>query len=609
LAAENLRLRRRAVESVFIYPPDAYFYIPYLAPWLLAGYVQDRGHKMDVLDWNIEFHMDSWFGATARNRPSLFRTKGDRVSALLAELVEGRGRDAWEQLRQVDTYNDIDAVHRFSSVLNLGQELGETLRRDAYVDGRELPDTYGQWGRHVDAALQGEQAAFFSSQIEAGAFDQYEVICISATYLAQTLSALVIARLAKLRNPAVRVVLGGGAVTHLLEHLEQDPSFFADVDAVVPYEGEFSLAGIMDAVAEGAELDATNVMTLRNGAVQYEKDFSARPRVEAKPNFDILEHNYPTPHPIIPILTSKGCYWGKCTFCTHFEGYGEGYFAFGRDFTGEQVSELVEKGFSNFYFVDEALPPKRLGQFVDLFQEAAAAGRSVSWMAEARLEKALVSEAAVQRLSDSGCKLLVNGIETGSARIADLMRKGIDLELVERHANLCREAGVRTGWMFFVGFPGEEPSESQETFDFIRRNRESLAFASVGSFVLERGAPVYLAPGEFGIDEILNADEAYAVAFDYSMDGTLRTASSARRELLSLHQRNADLNDVFASAVDRSLMMFVPGDVDVRSAGSRLLRGELSVTAWSPSEEAQITLVLPRQQLYVEKQVEPVGAE
>jgi anaerobic magnesium-protoporphyrin IX monomethyl ester cyclase len=44
------------------------------------------------------------------------------------------------------------------------------------------------------------------------------------------------------------------------------------------------------------------------------------------PDFDGLPlDKYLSPVRVLPLQSSRGCYWGRCAFCTHSLGYGKRY--------------------------------------------------------------------------------------------------------------------------------------------------------------------------------------------------------------------------------------------------------------------------------------------
>jgi hypothetical protein len=325
----------------------------------------------------------------------------------------------------------------------------------------------------------------------------------------------------------------------------------------------------------------------RGREIVYRQDLLGRPKVHATPDFGDLRPDYPTPQTIYPLLTAKGCYWGRCGFCTHHEGYGQGYHRINDDVFERSLSGLLDRGARHFYFVDEAIPPRTFRSFVERFSELRHQDPpvDVAWMAEARLEKSLVSRAAVEDLVTSGCRLLVNGVESAVQRVLDRMRKGIDIELVAEHARLCVEVGgVRVGWMFFIGFPGESDDEAAETVAFIHRHRDVVDFAGIGTFGLERDSPIWCSPADFSVRQIHDTARPYRLEFDFDLDdGThVRTADLPGR-LRRLVAAHPGVDAVLERAVDRALVMFFPTKEPASHSPAAVRRSTYSPPAWTSS--------------------------
>jgi len=576
---------------ILVHPPGGYAFMPYLAPYLLKGYLGDAAprHSVSVYDLGAEYYRHLWTEAfTAPVAGELDELP--RVLRLESELVGEFGQVAYEALRDESTFADHDAVRRHHMVLQLALQLDASRRQlaNAHIVPRQL----GSWVELLDRWETTAMGRYVRARVDAGIFDDASIVGVTVPYVEQVAPALLLARCIKQRKPETVVVLGGGAVTHLLREVCTDTSFWPHVDYVIPFEGEHSFHQLIE------ELDSTsalrmhrpldNIVFVRDGSIHYHKDLSARPRVDVVPDFSDLEHVHPTPRPIYPLLTSKGCYWGKCAYCTHHEGYGQGFSRISDELVTGALDQLIAAGASSFYLVDEALPPHKLAKLAVLFGDHRRQGRKVEWLAEARLERSLVKREAVQHLVDSGCRLLVNGIESGSQAIVDLMHKGINLELVAEHAQLCREAGIGVGWMFFIGFPGETDDQARATFRFIERNQDAISFAVIGCFALERGAPIWEQPEAFGVREILHRDDYYRFNFPSVLDdGSANDPVVLDAKLEALHEEFGHLRPLFDGAIDRALLFFLH-DRNVRKTDAELTSsGTLVYEWWSPRERAR----------------------
>jgi hypothetical protein len=574
-----------------VHPPGGYAFMPYLAPYLLKGYLRDAAPRwaVRVHDLNIEHLRHLWTEAYAEPDAAELAAL-PRVLRLEGELVGRFGAAAYEALRTESTFVDPAAVRRHHRVLQLAMQLDAGRRHLA--GAHNVPRGLGAWGGLIDRWETTPMGRYVRARVDAGLFDDAGVVGVSVPYVEQIAPALLLARCVKQRRPETVVVFGGGAVTHLLREICNDASFWPDVDHVIPFEGEYSLARLLESLDGVGGLRVyrplDNIVSMRAGEIHYTKDLGGRPRVDAVPDFSELEHAYPTPRPIYPLLTSKGCYWGKCAYCTHHEGYGQGFSRMSDALVHGALDALIEAGARSFYLVDEALPPRELARLAELFGGHRRRGRNVEWLAEARLERNLVRPEAVQHLVDSGCRLLVNGIESGDQVVVDRMRKGIDLELVAEHARLCRDAGIGVGWMFFIGFPGETDEQARATFRFIERHQDTISFAVVGCFALERGAPIWERPDAHGVREILHQDDWYRFNFPSVLaDGSPNDTARLDARLEALHDEFDHLRPLFDGAIDRALLFFLQ-DHHVRTTDAELTAaGSLVYEWWSPHERAR----------------------
>ena len=109
--------------------------------------------------------------------------------------------------------------------------------------------------------------------------------------------------------------------------LPQSP-LFQYFDSAVVYEGETAFVQLVSAVGAKRSLaevpntiykDETGVHT---SPTSYAEDLATLP----PPDFDGLPlEKYFVPTRILPYLATRGCYWGRCEFCDHGEGYTAGY--------------------------------------------------------------------------------------------------------------------------------------------------------------------------------------------------------------------------------------------------------------------------------------------
>jgi len=187
-----------------------------------------------------------------------------------------------------------------------------------------------------------------------------DVVGISIVLQQQIFSTMTFCALIKQHFPDIHVTIGGNTVTRLRDVLPHSP-LFQFFDSAVVYEGETAFLQLVEAVGAKRDLgsvpntiykDATGI---HESALSYAEDMAELP----PPDFDGLPlEKYFVPTRILPYLATRGCYWGRCEFCDHGEGYTAGYRSKKIQDVLADIKYLKDKyGCGHFHFTDESYPP------------------------------------------------------------------------------------------------------------------------------------------------------------------------------------------------------------------------------------------------------------
>lgn len=342
------------------------------------------------------------------------------------------------------------------------------------------------------AALSNKAAdALFGPELAEVEAEQPDLVGFSILSEQNLLYALALGKIIHHRFK-IPIALGGAMMSHLepVELLQA----FGWLDYVFFGEAEQNLLDFIDAWPRQNFETVSGLACRRGGKINECCQAPPLPLDQLPyPNFDDFPlQDYLAPEPVLPIITCRGCYWGKCTFCSHTRPYG----AVVRtrrpeDIVDEMAHQIERTGARRFLFVDEAISPKMLRH---LSQEILARGLEVQFGAEGvRVEKAF-DEALLRQAYRAGLRWVYVGIETGTQRLLDLIEKGIEIEAVERFIELCGQVGIVPQLSFIVGLPGTTSEELQNEVAFLKRYPMDSS-----SFVLLLGSPMQQRPEDFGI--------------------------------------------------------------------------------------------------------------
>lgn len=275
------------------------------------------------------------------------------------------------------------------------------------------------------------------------------------------------------------------------------------VDIVVEGEGEEALSQLADTVIIKREMpELCYGALIKKGADII--DGGDRPLIN---NLDSLPFPDFSDFPIgryirpdvIPSSTSRGCV-NRCIFCNEWP-YWKRY----RYKTGYYILQEIKHQLSNYpqlrniEFYDSLLNGnlKELSILCDLIIKE---GIKIRWSGQAIIHRGMDFE-LLSKFKESGCGCLDYGLESGSQKVIDRIRKGFHITDAERIIKQTYEAGIDVALNFMFGHPGETEDDFKETLDFISRNRDYITIVNPSpSFCgIAPGTYLYNHPEEFDI--------------------------------------------------------------------------------------------------------------
>jgi len=200
--------------------------------------------------------------------------------------------------------------------------------------------------------------------------------------------------------------------------------------------------------------------------------------------------------------TSRGCPW-PCVFCD-IPIFNEGKWrSRSPQHVVDEFKQLQSQGYGAVYFVDDhfLLQPTRIEAICKGINEA---GVTIQWGCEGRVDS--TAQHLFPAMAKAHCRTLMFGIESGSQKVLDRLKKDQTLEQVRGAVKNAKQAGIEIVHGFFVvGNPDETVEDMRATFDFASKLR--LDTFGFNRLCVYRGTPLWKEYVERGL--VNDADDWY----------------------------------------------------------------------------------------------------
>ncbi len=486
-----------------------------LKAWLGAACC-GQGLEVRAFDLNLSYFEQAarWLGE-GRLRMSLRKTDIETTAREVGEALDFfRGKEG-EAFFELDSYNRHAAVYTgFGSVLN---GLFDNFARKI-LHGLPTP------------ALAGK---FFDDLLEPVRAFEPDLAGFSILFSQQLHFALALAKLCKGRQNCLdrqtRIAFGGATFSVMPDPgrilspipvpVGNERAARVDAGALIDYlfvgEGEKGL----EALVKSGLRPGTGIPGLvckMDGKIVSNPpeavfDLDSLP----VPDFsDTPPGAYHSPVPVLPYLSSRGCPWRRCAFCTHQKTY----LHYREEGAGASAARMVELsksyGAAHFCLVDEMLTPRRLEKISEELVQ-----RSAGLRFSAYARPAGFCPEVFEKAHRAGLRLLMWGVESASPRLLDLMGKGTEPRAVKNILHNADRAGIWNLLFVMFGFPTETEAEWLSTLDFLDSCREAVDALSRSRFILLEGSRVFLDPGRYAIRRIIDRPQRdpVSIAYDYEV--------------------------------------------------------------------------------------------
>ena len=93
--------------------------------------------------------------------------------------------------------------------------------------------------------------------------------------------------------------------------------------------------------------------------------------------------------------------------------------------------------------------------------------KKIRWTCEARVDT--IDKEMLKLMYEAGCWEISYGVESGSQRLLDVIKKDFTLEQVEQAFQWTKDRGISIRAFFMLGLPTETERESLETINFAKK--------------------------------------------------------------------------------------------------------------------------------------------
>ena len=411
---------------------------PLLAPYLLKGYLVDKGFEVEAIDLN----MDLW------------KRLGIEVEPI------GSNMDLW---KKIDFNNDIEELIQTSNFRN--RKKFEKLHQEL------LEPIIHEW-----ATILVEKNAKW---IGLSMFSKYCYLVVE--YLVTEIKRI---------NPNQKIVLGGPGTKNAIQELTKRD---IPIDSYTLGAGEIYLEKLLS--GEVPEFLHNKIFPQM---VNTYPDYS-----------DVTWENYPLHDRgfMAFVMASKGCV-RDCTFCNIKSEYGKFSFRTGVEVAKELIHNYEQHGLQHFTFSDSLINGSMRDlkimckELIKYYEEKNI--EPFSWAGQFIIKpKHQMPLEDYELLSKAGCYFLKCGIESGSEKVRDDMRKGFNNEDIYFFMECCRKTNIEVYAMFIIGYPSETEEDFQDTLrliDYLKDYEDMISISSGRTLFLDEDSDLWHMLEHYGID-------------------------------------------------------------------------------------------------------------
>lgn len=548
------------MKALLVFPPIWSIFststgIPYI-----QGYLQQNGYNVKTMDLNIDFYdyitdSNKLINILERNEklykkllseeknkfPNKHEIQIDLDKKRLEELNDYFKLNNIKKLKDIFRHSKyaINIIHtpeKFKNIF-LEQQAIKTITRinhllvTGWLTGNHSPNTYEEYFKIANDIEYNFFAEYFETIKNDILKENYDYIGFSVNSSLQTIASLTFSKILKDNGYKGHIAFGGTDIHWNQQKIENDKKLFKNyVDCVIYGQGEIATKELLEYLEGKREKEQVcNIIFLDNNDVIQKKapKFLDTKEYYEPVYIDYKLNKYMTPEPILPIRASYGCYWGQCAFCDY--NHANKYYCRNVDDVIKEIENNIEKySVNNFYFVDAALSPDFLDEFSKKIIEK---NLKIYYFSNMRLESVFTKE-KLRKYYLAGLRSCAWGLESGSQKIINKIRKGIDVKKAEEIIKNAYEIGILNHIYYIYGFPDETEKDYKQTYDFLMKNKKYIFSVADHAFYLLKDSYIYKNYEKYNIPKelLLSAEKQYPQKYGYNLEQLNMEVSKTRKK-------------------------------------------------------------------------------
>ncbi len=287
-----------------------------------------------------------------------------------------------------------------------------------------------------------------------------------------------VAKLIKKIDSKIKIILSG---PHSIIYPNETINI-PEIDFLVLGEGEKAIKPLLNNIDKLEKLKSVKGLVFKlNGQIVNtgradlienldELPSPARELTPYKKYFSVVSSHRPD----TTMFTSRGCPY-KCLFCDRPQ-LGKNFRARSAKNVLDEMEACQKLGIQEIFIYDDTFGVDRQRVF-DICSEYKKRDLTIAW--EIRTRVNTVDEEILKALKDAGCQRIHYGVEAGTQKILNVLRKGITLEQVINAFKLTKKAGIETAAYFMIGSPTETKEDILQTIKFMKKINPDYAHVTI----------------------------------------------------------------------------------------------------------------------------------